>query len=122
MPQRSRIRLFQDFDFGNDFKDSRRNNKKVFFLIIFGSFTVVPTSWMCKKKKSVSEAEFIFDADLHMDGIPAVTFRDFVMEVFPFEAINADWPKGKPRETRQQSSSQTCIQAFTSFSVHPPLS
>ena len=46
-------------------------------MCIFGSHTLVPTSWMCKKQTSVShsspEAEAIsLDAGLRMDGIPAL--------------------------------------------------
>ena len=44
---------------------------------------------MCKKQTSVShsstEAEIIsFDAGLRMDGIPALTLWDLVIEVFQF--------------------------------------
>ena len=51
-----------------------------------GSYTFVPTRWMCKKQTSVShsstESEIIFlDAGLRMDGIPALDLWDFVMDV-----------------------------------------
>ena len=51
-------------------------------LCIFGSHTFVPTRWMCKKQTSVpnssTEAEIVsLDADLRMDGIPALDVLGF---------------------------------------------
>ena len=51
---------------------------------------------MCKKQTSVShsstEAEIIsLDAGLRMDGIPALTLWDLVIEVFPFRTEENRW-------------------------------
>ena len=83
--QHRRLGLFQDSDFAGDLEDSESNSGGVWF--IFGSRTFVPVSWMCKKQTSVShsstEAEIIsLDAGLRMDGIPALTLWDSVIEVF----------------------------------------
>ena len=71
-------------------------------LCIFGSHTFVPISWMCKKQTSVShsstEAEIIsLDAGLRMDGIPALTLWDLVIEVYRSVPNNTDGPKREPR-------------------------
>ena len=47
----------------------------------------VPISWMCKKQTSVSlsstESEIIsLDAGLRMDGVPALTLWELVIEIF----------------------------------------
>ena len=83
--QQCRLGLFQDSDFAGDLEDSKSTSGGV--LCIFGSQTLVPTSWMCKKETSVSHsptaAEIIFlDADVRMDGIPALTLWDLEIEVF----------------------------------------
>ena len=57
---------------------------------------------MCKKQTSVShssiEAEVIsLDASLRMDGIPALTLWDVVIEVFHSVPNNTDGPKREPR-------------------------
>ena len=70
-------------------------------LCIFGSHTFVPSSWMCKKQTSVShsstEAEIIsLDAGLRIDGIPALTHWDLVIEVFHSVPNRTDGPKREP--------------------------
>ena len=45
------LRLFQDSDFAGDLGDSKSTSGGV--LCIFGSRTIVPISWMCKKQTSV---------------------------------------------------------------------
>ena len=52
----------------------------------FGSRSIVPVSWMCKKQTSVShsstESEVIsLDAGLRMDGLLDLDLWDFVIEV-----------------------------------------
>ena len=71
--------LFQD----SDFAGAKSTSGGIFF--IFGSHTIVPISWMCKKQTSVShsstEAEIIsLDAGLRMDGIPALDLWNLVTE------------------------------------------
>ena len=83
--QQCRLGLFQDSVFAGDLEDSKSTSGGL--LCIFGSHTLVPTSWMCKKQTSVShsstEAEIISpDAGLRMDGIPALDLWDLVIEVF----------------------------------------
>ena len=55
-------------------------------MCIFGSDTLVPTSWMCKKQTSVShsstESEIIsLDAGLRLDGILALDLWDLIVSV-----------------------------------------
>ena len=91
--QQCRIGLFQDSDFPADLEDSKSTSGGI--LCISGSHTFVPTSRMCKKQTSVShsstEAEIIsLDAGLRIDGIPALTLRDLVIEAFHSVANRTD--------------------------------
>ena len=52
--QQCRSGLFQDSDFAGDFEDSKSTSGG--FLCIFGSQTLVPRSWMCKKQTSASHS------------------------------------------------------------------
>ena len=102
--QQCRLGLFQDSDFAGDLEDSKSTSGGV--LRIFGSHTFVPISWMCKKQTSVShsttEAEVIsLDAGLRMDGIPALTLWDLVIEVFHSVPNRTEGPK---RELRRNPS------------------
>ena len=72
------------------------------YTCIFGSRTIVPISWMCWKQTSIShsstEAEVIpLNAGLRMDGIPALTLWDLVIEVFHSVPNKTDGPKRKLR-------------------------
>ena len=84
--QQCRLGLFQDSDFAGKLEVSKSTSGGI--LSVFGSRTFVPTNWMCKKQTSAShsstEAEVIsLDADLRMDGIPALDLWDLlVIEVF----------------------------------------
>ena len=84
--QHSRVGLFQDSDFAGDLEDSKSTSGGL--LCSFGRHTFVPISWMCKKQTSVSrsstesEIHFSWTQDIRMDGIPALTLRDMVIEVF----------------------------------------
>ena len=67
-------------------------------LCFFGSHTSMPKSWMCKKQTSVShsstEVEIIsLDAVLLMDGIPALTLWDLVIEMFHSVPNKIEQPK-----------------------------
>ena len=62
----------------------------------------MPKSWMCKKQTSVShsstEAEIIsLDAGLRMDGIPALTLWDLVIQIIHSVPNNIEQPKEEPR-------------------------
>ena len=70
-----RLGLFRDSDFAADLEDSKSTSGGT--LIVSGSHTFAPRSWMCKKQTSVShsfaESEIIsLDAGLRLDGIPAL--------------------------------------------------
>ena len=72
-----RLGLFQDSDFAGDREDSKSTSGGT--LCIFGSHTLVPISWMCKKQTSVShsstESEIIsLDTGLRLDGLLALEF------------------------------------------------
>ena len=60
--QHCRLCFFQDSEIAGDFEDSKSTSVGV--LCIFGSRTLVPIGWMCKKQASVShsfpESEIIF--------------------------------------------------------------
>ena len=99
--QQCRLGLFHDSDFAGDLEDSKSTSGGI--LCIFGSHTFVPMSWMCKKQTSVShsstEAEIIsLDAGLRMDGIPALTLWDLVIEVFSFRTEQHWWTQERERE------------------------
>ena len=94
--QQCRSELLQDSDFAGDLEDSKSTSGGM--LSIFESRTLVPISWMCKKQTSVShsstEAEIIsLDAGLRMDGIPAFTHWDLVIEVFHSVPNKIEQPK-----------------------------
>ena len=105
--QQCKLGLFQDSDFAKDIEESKSTSGGVFCIV--GSHTFVPISWMCKKQTSVShsstEAEIIsLGAGLRMDGIPALTLWDLVIEVFHSKPNNTEGPKratGKPVSNRQ---------------------
>ena len=107
--QQCRVGLSQDSDFAGDLEDSKSTSGGI--LCIFGRRTFVPISWVCKLQSSVShfstESEVIsLDAGFRMDGIPALTLWDLVIEVFHSVQNKSEESYG---ETRQQLSSQTCI-------------
>ena len=95
--QQCRLGLFQDSDFAGDLADSKSTSGG--FPYIFGSYTFVPISWMCKKQTSVSrsstEAETIsLDAGLRMDGIPALYLWNLVLKCSILPKTNSMKPKG----------------------------
>ena len=74
--------MWQDSDFAGDLEDSKSTSGGI--LCIFGSHTFVPTSWMCKKQTLVSHSStdtviISLDADLRMDGIPALELWKLVI-------------------------------------------
>ena len=79
-----RLGLFQDSDFARDLEDSKSSSGGT--LCIFESHTFVPISWMCKKQTAVSdsstESEIIsLDAELRLDGLPALELWDLIVSV-----------------------------------------
>ena len=72
------------------FEDSESTSGKI--LCNFGSRTIVPVNWMCKKQTSVSQrltgyVVISLDAGLRMGGLPALDLWDLVLEVLhsPFD-------------------------------------
>ena len=105
--QQCRFGLFQDSDFAGDLEDSKSTSQGV--LCIFGSHMFVPISWMCKKQTSVShcstEAEIIsLDAGLRMDGIPALTLWDLVIEIFHSVPNKIEQPEEELRRNSLQAA------------------
>ena len=79
-----RLGLFQDSDFAGDLEDSKSTSGGT--LSSFGSHTVVPISWMCKKQTAVShsstESEIIsLDTGLRLDGLPALELWNLIVSV-----------------------------------------
>ena len=79
-----RLGLFHDSDFAGDLEDSKSTSGGT--LCIFGSHTLVPISWMCKKQTAVShsstESEIIsLDTGLRLDGLPALELWDLIVSV-----------------------------------------
>ena len=73
--------LFQDSYLAGDLEDSESTSEGM--LCLFGSRTLVPIGWMCKRHASVSHSSTVsLDAGLRMDGLPALDLWDIVIEVF----------------------------------------
>ena len=75
---------FKTLNLAGDLEDSKSTSGGT--LCIFGTYTFVPVSWMCKKQTSVShsstESEIIsLDAGLRLDGIPALDLCDLIVAV-----------------------------------------
>ena len=97
-----RLGLFHDSDFAGDLEDS-----KIHFwtniVRIFGSHTIVPTSWMCQKQTAVShsstESEIIsLDTGLRLDCLPALELWDLIVSVgifLMFQIARSNPLKGK---------------------------
>ena len=93
--------LFPDSDFARDLEDSKSTSGGT--LCVFGSHTLVPISWMCKKQTAVShsstESEIIsLDTGLRLDGLPALELRDLIVSVLGNISRVSD-RSGKPETT-----------------------
>ena len=110
-----RLGLFQDSDFAGDLEDSKSTSGGT--LCVFGSHTLVPISWMCKKQTSVShsstESEIIStDAGLRLDGIPALDLWDLIVSVLGNVSRVSD-RSGKPEnDERKHYKSHNQIDAM----------
>ena len=103
-----RLGLFQDSDFAGDLEDSKSTSGGT--LYIFGSHTVVPISWMCKKQTSVShsstESKIIsLDAGLRLNGIPALDLWDLIVSVLGNTTQTPERP-GRPVITDKNQRSR----------------
>ena len=79
-----RLVLFQNSDFAGDLEDSKSTSGGT--LCVFGSHTLVPINWMCKKQPAVShsstESEIIsLDTGLRLDGLPALELWDLIVSL-----------------------------------------
>ena len=84
-PSRCWLTLFSDASFAGDLRDSKSTSGGLLCLV--GPNTYVPISWICKKQGAVShstaEAEVIaLDAGVRMEGVPALSFWELVIDVF----------------------------------------
>ena len=85
--QHCRLGLFQNSDFAGDVGDSKSTSGGT--LCVFGSRTLVPISWMCKKQTSVSHSStqskvLSLDTGFRMGGPFALDLWDLVIEVLHF--------------------------------------
>ena len=86
--------LFCYASFASDLKDSKSTSGSLLCLV--GSHTFCPITWMCKKQGCVShsstESEIVaLDMGLRLDGLPAMTLWDMiinVLEPLPKEIVN----------------------------------
>ena len=79
-----RLGLFQDSDFAGDLEDAKSTSGGT--LCVFGSHTLVPISWICKKQTAVShssiESEIIsLDTGLRLNMLPALELWDLIVSV-----------------------------------------
>ena len=84
-PEECLLSYFCDASFAGDLEDSKSTSGGIMCLL--GPNTFVPLCWMCKKQGAVShssaEAEIIsVDANLRMEGLPALILWDDVIDVF----------------------------------------
>ena len=83
-PEECKLALFSDASSAGDLRDSKSTSGA--FLALVEPNTFVPLTWMCKKQGAVShsssEAEVVsLDAGVRMEGIPALTLWEQVIEV-----------------------------------------
>ena len=103
-----RLGLFQDSDFAGDLVDSKSTSGGT--LCVFGSYTFVPISWMCKKQSSVShsstESEIIsLDTGLRLDGLVALELWDLIVSVLGNTTQTTERP-GRPAIIDRSQRSQ----------------
>ena len=116
-----RLGLFQDSDFVGDLEDSKSTSGGT--LCIFGSRTFVPISWMCKKQTSVShgstESEIIsLNAELRLDGIPALDFWDLIVSVLGNTIQTLERPR-RPVVTDKSQRSQGMTNVLNNIDCVP---
>ena len=114
--KQSRLGLFQDSDFAGDLEDSKSTSGGT--LCVFGSHTVVPISWMCKKQTAVShsstESEIIsLDTGMRLDGLPALELWDLIVSVLGNVSRVSDGsgqPDSDVHKTPQASQENRCVE------------
>ena len=116
-----RLGLFQDSDFAGDLEDSKSISGGT--LCIFGSPTIVPISWICKKQTAVShsstESEIIsLDTGLRLDGLPALELWDFIVSVLGSVSQISD-RTGRPVDVNRNQKSQWKINVMENIDSVP---
>ena len=116
-----RLGLFQDSDFAGDLEDSKSTSGGTLF--IFGSHTLVPISWMCKKQTSVShsstESEIIsLDDGLRLDGFPALDLWDLIVSVLGITIQIPERP-GRPVVTDKNQRSRRMTNVLNNIDCVP---
>jgi hypothetical protein len=105
-PEDCMLALFTDASFAGDLRDSKSTTGSLLALV--GPSTFVPISWMCKKQSAVShsssEAEVVaLDAALRLEGIPALTLWDQVIEILSPEAVHKESNESSSRQRNVSS-------------------
>ena len=95
-PSQCWLCLFSDASFAGDLRDSKSTSGGLLCLV--GPNTYVPLSWLCKKQGAVShstaEAEVIsLDTGIRLEGLPALSLWDLVIDVFEPLASKKETPK-----------------------------
>jgi hypothetical protein len=112
---------FSDASFAGDLKDSKSTSGGI--LVLAGPNTFVPISWLCKKQGAVShstsEAEIIaLDAGARMEGLPALSLWDLIIEVF--SPAQAKKRSSVPSPSPDQISNDSLYEIFGSVDYVPP--
>ena len=116
-----RLGLFQDSDFAGDLEASKSTSGGT--LCILGSHTFVPISWMCQKQTAVShsstESKMIsLDAELRLDGLPALDLWDLIVSVFGSVSQISD-RTGRPVDTERKQKFQGKINVLNNIDSVP---
>ena len=110
-PKDCQLALFADASFASWLADSKSTSGCI--LVLMGPNTYVPISWFCKKQSSTSnsstESELIsLDAALRMEGIPALSLWELIIDVFHPEDTKpndrADQTAPKPKNMYDELS------------------
>jgi hypothetical protein len=121
--EKCKLALFCDASFAGDLRDSKSTSGA--FLCLVGPNTFVPITWICKKQGAVShsssEAEVIsLDAGLRLEGIPALSLWDQILEVFT-ETKQGKSSHGKPKaKPRNGQPLLTCKEALLNVDYVEP--
>ena len=112
LPHECKLMHFVDASFAGDLKDSKSTTGGILFLV--GPNTCVPLSHSVKKQGAVShsstEAEIIsMDANMRVDGLPALNLWEQVIDVFDKfipEQDRPDEPKGSKKILKSTKSNK----------------
>ena len=101
-----------------------QNPLRVEHCAFFGSHTLVPTSWMCKKQTSVShsstESEIIsLDTGLRFDGLPALELWDLIVSVLGTVSQISDRSGQPDNDVKKHHKSQRRIDVMEDIDSVP---